>query len=282
MKHAGKWLIAASALVILGAGLFAAVMAANDWNLSRLSTEEFETNTYEIREDFSRIDLTVETADILFALSDDGGCRVVCRELAEAKHSVSVQNGALTVTAKDQRKWYEHIGINLESPRVTVYLPGPDYASLRITGSTGSITVPAGFSFGRMDLSLSTGDIRLCGLSAGELDLTVSTGDVDIESVSCGSLTTTGSTGDITLKNVITKGTLTVKRSTGDVRLEACDAGELTLETSTGSVTGSLLSAKIFLAHSNTGDVDVPDTATGGKCKISTSTGDIRITLVKK
>ncbi len=317
-KNAKKWLIAAASLVTAGAIMFAAAMTAHHWDFSRLSTVHFETNTYEISEAFSGIKLNTETADILFAVSDDNTCRVVCYEEEKRKHSVGVQDGALTVSAVDGREWHDYISFSFQSPKVTVYLPKTEYASLVIEGSTGDITLPEDFTFGSMDLSLSTGNveslassrglmrigtttgyIRLQDLSAGELDLAVTTGHVDIQSVSCGgnagicvstgdtvladvscnSISSAGSTGDIALKNVITEGIISIERSMGDVRLEGCDAGELEINTGTGNVTGSLLSSKVFIAHSDTGDIDVPETASGGKCKITTDTGDIRITI---
>ena len=311
-------LITAASLVTIGVILFAAVMTAYHWDFSLLSTDRFETNTYEISEEFSDIKLNTETADILFAVSSDNMCRVVCCEEENMKHSVSVQDGTLTVSFVDDRTWYEHIGFSFLSPKVTVYLPKAEYASLVIKGSTGDITLQKDFTFGSMDLSLSTGhvnilassfglmrietstgDIRLQDLSAGELDLTVSTGHVDAQSVfcednvgicvstgdtrltdiSCNSINSNGGTGSITLKNVITEKMISIERSTGDVRLEGCDAYELEINTDTGNVTGSLLSSKVFIAHSDTGDIDVPETTSGGKCKITTDTGNIRITI---
>lgn len=317
-KSAKTWLIAAASLVTIGAILFAVVMTEYHWDCSRLSTFNFEMNTYEISEEFSDIKLNTDTADILFAASSDNMCRVVCYEKENTKHSASVQDGTLTISVVDDREWYEHIGFSFHSPKVTVYLPKTEYVSLVIKESTGDITLPKDFSFGSMDLSLSTGhvdslasslglmrietstgDIRLQNLSAGELDLIVSTGHVDVQSVSCegnvgicvstgdtrltdiscNSINSDGDTGDITLKNVITEEMISIERSTGDVRFEGCDAGELEVNTDTGNVTGSLLSSKVFIVHSDTGDIDVPETTSGGKCKITTDTGDIRITI---
>jgi hypothetical protein len=51
------------------------------------------------------------------------------------------------------------------------------------------------------------------------------------------------------------------------------------VKTDTGDITGSLLSGKIFMPQTNTGDVTVPDTVTGGKCRLSTNTGDIKISI---
>ena len=75
---------------------------------------------------------------------------------------------------------------------------------------------------------------------------------------------------------------MTLRRSTGDVELNACDAGGLSLKTTTGDVTGTLLSEKVFITDTSTGDVSVPKTTSGGKCEISTTTGDIRIDIVDK
>ena len=51
------------------------------------------------------------------------------------------------------------------------------------------------------------------------------------------------------------------------------------VKTSTGDVTGNLRTEKVFVTKTSTGDVRVPNTASGGKCTITTSTGDIRITV---
>ncbi|MBQ1821155.1 MAG: DUF4097 family beta strand repeat protein [Clostridia bacterium] len=72
---------------------------------------------------------------------------------------------------------------------------------------------------------------------------------------------------------------ISIERSTGDVRFEQCDAAELSIDTDTGDVTGSLRSDKVFIAQSHTGDVSVPGSTSGGKCRITTDTGDIRITV---
>ena len=51
------------------------------------------------------------------------------------------------------------------------------------------------------------------------------------------------------------------------------------VKTSTGNVKGTLLSDKIFVTDTSTGRVSVPKTTSGGKCEITTSTGDIEIEL---
>ena len=87
------------------------------------------------------------------------------------------------------------------------------------------------------------------------------------------------STGDITLGKVIVNGNINIESSTGDVKFVSSDASEIFIKTSTGSVTGTLLTNKNFDCHTSTGDVNIPKIQSGGNCKITTSTGDIIITI---
>ena len=294
-KSAKKWLIAAASLVTIGVIMFAVVMTAYHWDFSRLSTDQYETNTYKISEEFSDIKLNTEVADILFAVSDDGTCRIVCYEEENMNHSVSVRDGALTVSAADDRAWYEHIGISAHSPKVTLYLPKTEYASIIIKASTGDIEIPNEIKVDSADISLSTGDIRVNNMAVDTLDLSSSTGkiivsnvtctgdmkvstttgDVNVKNVTCQNLLSTGSTSDISLKNVIAAEMLSIERSTGDVVFDSSDSAEIFVKTSTGDVTGSLLTEKVFVAKTSTGNISVPKTTAGGKCEIITSTGNI-------
>lgn len=313
------WLIVAASLVLVGSVIFAGVMTVLKWDFLKLDTSKFETNTHIITEAFDGISINTKTADINVVVTD-GECKVVCYEQSKAKHSVSVENGTLTVKVDDQRKWYNHIGIfNFKTPKITVYLPEGQYGAVRISDNTGNVQIHAGLSFqnvevdantgdvsvlasvtDNLEVGVSTGDISVENLSAGGLQITASTGDITVKSVdctgdaklnvstgdislsdvTCKSITSSGSsTGDISLKNVIVSGTLSIKTSTGDINLNGCDAQELFMITDTGDVEGSLLSEKVFITKTDTGDVDVPKTITGGRCEITTDTGDIEITI---
>jgi hypothetical protein len=42
---------------------------------------------------------------------------------------------------------------------------------------------------------------------------------------------------------------------------------------------GNFLTEKQFAAKSSTGDVEVPESVTGGRCELTTATGNISITI---
>ena len=288
--------------------------------MTACSSMNYETNIHEINEEFNNISIKTDTADIAFVPSNDGMCRVVCYEDAKKNHSVEVQNGTLTLDGVNNKKWYDYIGINIDPPKITVYLPEAEYSSLIIEESTGDIDILRDFKFKSIDVSLSTGDVKcyasaaeaikiaastgdICAesISASSLDITVSTGKVTVSDMTCdGNITigvstgktyltdivcknliSTGRTGDISLKNVISTEKISVERSTGDVTLDRSDAAELFIMTSTGDVKGSLLTNKVFIIKTDTGRINVPNSITGGRCEITTDTGDIKISILE-
>jgi len=292
------WIIIAASLILAGALIFVGVMSMLKWDFKKLSTSRYVTNSHEISEEFSNIHIKTDTARVTFVPAD-GAPRVECWEEEQASHAVSVEDGTLEIKLQDRRKWYHHIGINFGAPKVTVYLPTGTYGALHINQSTGAVDIPPEFTFESMDISLSTGavttganvtgDMKIqtstghiavtdvtCG---GEVNVQVTTGKSTLTNVNCASLISTGNTGHMTLKNVIATEGFSIKRSTGDVKLEGCDAAEIYITTDTGDVTGSLLTEKVFITKTSTGKINVPESTTGGKCKITTTTGNIQISV---
>ncbi len=148
MRKATKaWLIAAAALVLLGCLLFAVVMSGLQWDFTKLSTVQYETNTYGIAEAFHSISIKTDTADIVFACSDEENARVECHEEDKAKHSVTVEDGTLIISMIDTRSWRDHIGFNLGTPKITVYLPDTEYDTLTIDEDAGDINIPGDIMF---------------------------------------------------------------------------------------------------------------------------------------
>ena len=318
-KATKLWVIMAAVFILLGCIIFGSVLIELNFDFTKLSTVKYEENAYTITDTIKNISIKTNTADIIFKSANE--CKVICYEETNAKHTVNVENNTLKISANDQRKWYEMIGFSLSKPEITVYLPQNQYASLTINQSTGDMEIPQNLKFQIIDISastgdvecsasvsddlkikLSTGDIELENISAKSIDLavstgeidvdtviceedikvTVSTGDVSLDNISCRNLISSGDTGDSELSNVIASEKFSLIRTTGDIELDRCDAAELYIKTDTGHVKGSLLGEKIFITHTDTGRVNVPKTVSGGKCEITTDTGDIKIICIVK
>lgn len=312
------WLIVATVLILVGGITFVCMMTILKWDFTKLSTGEYETTSHEISESIKNISIFSDTADITFLPSEGSKCTVVCYEQKKVYHSVSVKAGTLLIKETDTRKWYEYIGLNFGTPKITVYIPQCEYGDLEIKSSTGDTEIPSDFIFENIDISTSTGktkcyssvknllkiksstgSIKIENISAGSLDLSVSIGginasqitchgDITINSstgktkltdIACVNLFSKGNTGDIILNKVIASGKFSININTGDVEFESCDAAEIYVKTSTGDVEGTFLTDKIFITETGIGDIEVPKSITGGRCEITTGTGDIELKI---
>ncbi|MBO5879591.1 MAG: DUF4097 family beta strand repeat protein [Clostridia bacterium] len=310
-------LLFACALVLFSSVVFVAVMSVCGWDFARIADNEAQIVDVEINEDFSNIKFDTLTADIVIRPAADEKCKVTFTVPQKMKHSANVVGETLDISVSDERVWYER-AISFYSTKVILYLPKSDYGMLSVSGSTGDIEIFDSFSFSNLDISLSTGDIecyasvlesvkliastadiKIGSLSCGSLEIEVSTGDIEVcdlicsgdatitvstgkinlKNVSMNNLTSIGDTGDISLESVVAFDKFYIKRTTGDVSFDKCDAAEIYVKTSTGDVEGSFMSSKLFFAESRSGKNDVPKGTSGGICEITTTTGDIKITV---
>ena len=311
-------LIIAAVLVAIGLAIFVVTMSINKWNFAKLSTTKYESISYEIKENFADIRFKIDSAHVTIEPTIDGVCKLAGLKAENVQYNVVVQDGVLDIQSVDKRLWYEYIGFSFGYSELTLYIPEENYASLMIEVGSGDVDVSEQFHFDRIHISSGTGDVTCCAsvtgsidikantgsvrlnkLSAGSINLKVSTGDVVVKELNCDqdvqievstgkvnlydvecmNFTSSGSTGNIKLQQVIATGKITVQRSSGDVRFDSCDAAELYVKVTTGSVKGTLLTEKIFQTKTTTGSVRVPQSLTGGKCEIITSTGDVAITI---
>lgn len=267
-----------------------------------------------ISEAFDSVLIQTEDCNVDFVVfKGDADPHVVIRERERTSHQVLVEDGTLKIKMVDQRRWQDHIGINWESMEMTVYLPQKQYENVRVTTATGHIQIPEVFSAkelalrsdtGRvvcdakvtddlscftatgsitvrgaapekMRLDSNTGSITVSGITGKEIGLNNDTGKTEAENVTCEVLACESATGDVILRDVLADRLLQIDTDTGDVRIEDCDAGNTNIETDTGDVSGHFLTPKWFSAHSDTGNVNVPNTPEGNDCRIETDTGDI-------
>lgn len=318
MKKTKSWLIAAASLILIGCILFTVVMTVLKWDFGKLSTYEYETNTYEFYNDYDIVSINANVADIEFKVSENEDITtVVCYEQTKGNHKVEISEEKLIIGYENSKKWYENIGIDFDTPKITLYIPQNKRCELVIKGSTGDIKIPNDLKFQtidiksntgkvenyasaqNVDIKLSTGNITIKDANIGSLNLHVTTGNITVsdiketlhtsfkcstgktkaENITTKYFESKGSTGDLYMKNVIASEHIFIERSTGDVEFDSCDAKDIHVSTHTGDVTGSLRSPKVFTAKTDTGKVKVPNSTDGGKCELTTTTGDINISV---
>lgn len=315
MKKSKKIAIIIAVIMIFAGfslGISATVMMGFD--MQELNTLAFETNSYSVEEAFTNISVDGAECNVSLFKSEDGICKVVCYEGDKINHTVEVKDGTLSITRQDNRQWYEHIGVYWGNMDIEIYLPESEYDALYVKTLSGDIVIPEAFHFGDTEVQSTSGNVDCTASVSGNLsvktvsgevyvsgtdskkvsvqstsgDITVEnvnsetefnveavSGDVDLADVTCQSMIAETSSGDIGLKDLVSQEEIHIESVSGDVELYQCDAENLWIKTSSGNVSGSLLTEKIFFTNTSSGDVDVPHSSSGGKCEITTTSGDI-------
>lgn len=284
--------------IILIVIIFFVILGIGITSFCLISPKKLETNEYEINDDFKDIKIITDTASIEFVITENLNNLVVCEEQKNANHIVKVKDDTLLIEIDDNRKWYEHIGINFKMSKITIYLPKNEYGKLSIESDVGNINIPNNFKFesiyilgdvGNVEnyasvnenikINTSVGNIIIENITANMIDLSAPVGNAKIVNTKCENLLFKGDVGDISLESVIATEKFIIETDTGNVKFKSSDASDIYVKTDTGNVTGSILTDKVFFAESDTGNIDVPKVIAEEKCEIITDTGDIKITI---
>ncbi|MGN0801857.1 MAG: DUF4097 family beta strand repeat-containing protein [Candidatus Faecivicinus sp.] len=126
----------------------------------------------------------------------------------------------------------------------------------------------------------ASGDAQLTQLKADKAIVVSASGDLDLEALQIkGSLNLRASSGDIQLRSASAKNA-SLQTSSGDLHLSGVDVCRILLSTSNGDISGDLAgstSQYTFRAHSQSGDVWVPDSCGERIVEAWTSCGDINL-----
>ena len=305
-------LLLAIILVVVGS-IFIGVNLKAAFNKEK---EKLEELTYTPDGAIENFDFSLDITDIEFIPSET--TKVEYQDSEYVKHTITVEGTTLKVTSVDTRNWYNRVFHFVSiSFKVKVYIPAGSYNELIIDNETGDLKIPSGFTFNNVNIKQSTGDVSFNANVVNDIKIKVSTGDINFDGINAGTVSINGSTSDLrmdsstikslnvdlstghtTLKSVnaetititcdtgkvaltdtILTGDLTISTSTGSVKLYDSDAANIYVTTSTGDFEARLLSSKVFIVDTNTGDKNVPETTTGGKCKFTSSTGDITVEI---
>ncbi|MBR4151319.1 MAG: DUF4097 family beta strand repeat protein [Firmicutes bacterium] len=270
-----------------------------EW-FSRHVDTEFETVTYKPGDSFDSVEVYGVDCDVRFEKSDDGKCVVECPECEGVTHKVEVSDGILRVERLIDRKVYGHLHIIWKNEAIVVRLPKESYERLTVENSSGNVSVPAGFSFENARAACTSGDIAFGAAVKESLELKATSGDIAVRDTDCEDLKAETSSGGISMSGCkaddieagSTSGGIWMENCTGreiglsctsgDVVLKACDGEDISIACTSGDVTAELLSGKEFSCRATSGDVDVPESVRGGgRCSISTTSGDIEVRIVK-
>lgn len=284
MSTTVKVIIGAAIALVAGIVICGIAFAIGGKTNMGIGSTEYVTEVFEIEDEFTNISVTALTSDITIDRSDDGKCRVEFFQPDYMELEAGVNNGTLEIEVNEDDPARLVFNIMSKTPTIKVYLPEEVYEDLSIDVTTGDIIL-GGISYGgSVDIKVTTGDIGIGNnvsddLTYGDLNIEVNTGDIVIDNVGCQDLIYNVVTGDIQLRDVLAADNINITGTTGDLTFDGCDARRITVNLVTGDINGTLLTDKDFDAHTVTGDIDVPSSSEGGRCELTTTTGDIVIDI---
>lgn len=312
-------LIAAGCMILVGLVMAAGGLAAARFDVSGLNTVSLETNTYEIEEAFHHISIDGAGSDVRLYPWEEDTCKVVCTEEDDVTFEMEVKDDTLHIVRHNSGVRILHFGVFLEETGISVYLPEKAYGSLVILTSSGNVTVPEEFQFASADVRSTSGEIKMLASIGGSLsaqsqsgniqvgnaspetleakstsgEITIeavktkaeiqvksTSGDVTLTDVEGKAIAATTTSGEITLSRVVLAENIQLKSTSGDIELRDSDGAELSIQTTSGKVSGTLLSEKIFRIDTTSGDTNVPPSASGGKCEVTTRSGDVDFQII--
>lgn len=228
---------------------------------SSLTIDESTGNITAASFDFGNVDIKLSTGNVKL------------ENITANQIQIESSTGDINLNTVDCDK-----DLRIEVSTGDVHLKSIKCNNLTSAGDTGNITIED-ITAKNASIERSTGKINVTEANInGNLSFEVSTGKCEITDVRCSNLISEGDTGNIIITDVIAEGKFDIERSTGYVKFDSSDAAEIFVETDTGNVTGSLLTEKVFIVRTDTGKIDVPKTVTGGRCEITTDTGNVTIT----
>ena len=233
------------------------------YNFTIYNLGETEISLFLNKKDYEKINIETDTGDI--SISD----QFVVQDLTikGTTNDVSLMN-----------KVEQQANIKLTTGDLSLYRALIN--NLDVEVSTGEVDIKESLISNNAQIISKTGDVEINDTKVNrEIKIIGNTTDISLENVECNLIDVSASTGDVKLSNVVANESIILITDTGDIKLKSSDANNITIETTTGDVRGSLLSDKIFIVRSNTGHIIVPETISGGKCKITTDTGDIYIEI---
>lgn len=278
--------IIAASCIVLGLLILLGVSVKFGFDYRNLNTTTAEVKTYAVEQAFENIDIHSLSNNVELSVADGEQCKVVCTETARTACTASVENGTLTVTQKDTRRWYEHFGMywassDMPEMKIEVFLPRQEYQDLSVTTQSGDIWVGEPFIFETADLSTTSGNIDFFS-AVNNISLHSTSGNITCQKISMAtSIEAETTSGNVDLGKISTVD-LSARTTSGNLNLfEIYATGDVVLESTSGISQLEKVTAKSFTITTTSGDVWLRD-SDADTLHIQSNSGCVKGNLLSK
>lgn len=277
----GKYiaLIAAGAMMIVGAGITFGTIASHGFDYDKMSRSGEELMEKEYPISGSVKDIYVKDAAVKICPSADGNSVVKTLELPKYTFEVTDDNGKLSVIGKDKRVWTDYI-FNVNEPEAIIYIPEGEYNSLLIENGSNRAIVEDGFVFDTAKVDNGSGSVKFFADAKNEINLHSGSGSIAAEGVTAGFLNVTGGSGSIKLIDV-KSGDINVKDNSGSVKFEGAWCDDAVIDSGSGSVALDALRGTSLNVKVSSGSFHLDDSEFTGSITAKDGSGSIHFNGVK-
>ncbi|MBR1650951.1 MAG: DUF4097 family beta strand repeat protein [Lachnospiraceae bacterium] len=277
----GKYiaLIAAGAMMIVGAGITFGTIASHGFDYDKMSRSGEELMEKEYPISGSVKDIYVKDAAVKISPSADGNSVVKTLELPKYTFEVTDDNGKLSVIGKDKRVWTDYI-FNVNEPEAIIYIPEGEYNSLLIENGSNRAIVEDGFVFDTAKVDNGSGSVKFFADAKNEINLHSGSGSIAAEGVTAGFLNVTGGSGSIKLIDV-KSGDINVKDNSGSVKFEKVECDDAVIDSGSGSVALDALRGTSLNVKVSSGSFHLDDSELTGGITAKDGSGSIHFNGVK-
>ena len=289
-------------------------------NLNGDTNLEFVTTKYEVDEKFDSVNIDETSADISIILTKEKNAYVETFCSENVTYDVAVKGKTLNIQRKEKNS-VSLFSVGTPDSYLNVYLPEKDYKDLVVNATSSDILINTDLTFENADVECTSGIIELSSIAKNDVKLHTTSGEIYLSDVECKTIGVSSTSGTIEIENVKTSGGIDVHTTSGEINIENiftcktlnanstsgevntynvvstdyfsvdttsgeielidCECENINLKSNSGDISGQLLSSKVFVTNTASGDVSIDPSAYGdtGKCEVRTTSGDITFSI---
>ena len=231
-------------------------------------------------DDFS-ISVRSSSDNIQVYYGDEGEVRVHFHwTIRSRRRNTPIPTLRMEETAHGVSFWLEHPSVTgslfySRNTVIDVYLPDSYTGDLDLSASSGSIRIE-GYSLNALSCEASSGNVNMQNIDADRVDARTSSGDIKAEGLSGGAFTAKATSGSITGRD-ISVGKIDLNTSSGDMRFNGV-SGDIEASTSSGRIeVEEITGSGTVDAKTSSGDILMSFADMGSDLRFNTSSGSVKL-----
>lgn len=249
---------------------------------------EYVRQTMDIKEHIDSLEVSEVSSDINILPSDRDMVYAEYTDGPDYMNEIEVDGNTLKIRFKNRVPWYHKVGwFNIgsffggsshEIEPVDIYLPSAAYDEVKLTTTSGNITVAGGLECDELSMVAVSGEIKAENIKADDkVSIDATSGEIDLKNTETGGLDVNTVSGSITTESVKARKT-DIDTTSGDITLDGFDCEDTEIDTTSGDIRIYAVGDVNVSVDTVSGDVDIENNSPSGHpMNIDTTSGDVTV-----